>query len=153
MKIENLLFNKIDRIEYDNYGTQKFQTDSLRQLMVERNYTYACTQLSKERNRRRVKIENFDLMSKSLYDFIEAMGASFVMDEDTIEFSEFIDDNITVKLRGRTDLRLKINCNMSPLDDISDQCLLVYKEQGDDLMVNESLANAVRLIKRLINET
>lgn len=117
---------------------------------LESNYAFACSRLAMLRERRRITNQQFDLAAKTVYDFLKEMDNLFDMDNDIFEFGEFMNTSMIVNFRNNPNLYLKLHYDLEDDADVSDQCLLVYPEDNQPMMRNDSVHNIVEFLKQIL---
>ena len=145
-EIEYLL-NKIgDSYEYFTPSTYR---EELLMDRVDREFSYVSHELSVS-SRRRKGMPDWLMMtaSKVIEDFLMAMEGMYDMEDNRMAFSEFVNESITVIFISRPDVRLHISFEEGI--DEGDHCLLVYRENDEEVMTNDSIINTVGMLKQIL---
>ena len=140
------LLNKVgDSFEY---FTPLAYREELLMGRVDREYSYVSYELAV--SRRREGMSNKLVMSAAsvIEDFLVAMEGMYDLKNNRMAFSEFVNDSVTVRFSSRPDVRLHISFEEGV--NKGDQCLLVYKENNEDIMTNDSISNTVGLLKQIL---
>lgn len=144
-EIEYLL-NKIgDSYEYFTPSTYK---EELLKDRVDREFSYVSYELSVSRRRKGMPDRLIMTASKVIEDFLMAMEGMYDMEDNRMAFSEFVNETITVNFISRPDVRLHISFEEGI--DEGDQCLLVYRENNEEVMTNDSIINTVGMLKQIL---
>lgn len=144
-EIEYLL-NKIgDSYEYFTPSTYR---EELLMDRVDREFSYVSHELSVSRRRKGMPDSLMMTASKVIEDFLMAMEGMYDMEDNRMAFSEFVNESITVNFISRPDVRLHISFEEGI--DEGDQCLLVYRENDEEVMTNDSIINTVDMLKQIL---
>lgn len=88
---------------------------------------------------------------RKLSDFVELMDLDLDIEKDVFEIEDLIEDSISVRFGRRRDMKLNIYYDQDAEDDDSfEEAFLTYKVNGIRYVENNSIQNAVRLIKKLL---
>ena len=117
---------------------------------LESNYAFACYRLATLRERKRISKHQFELAARTVYDFLKEMDNLFDMDNDIFEFGEFMNTSMIVNIKNNPNLYIKLHYNLEEDEDVSDQCLLVYNEDNQSMMRNDSVHNIVEFLKQIL---
>lgn len=124
--------------------------ENLFRRRLESNYAFACSHLATLKERRRISNQQFDLAAKTVYDFLKEMDYLFDMNNDIFEFGEFMNTSMIVNFKNMPNMYIKLHYNIEEDADVSDQCLLVYPEDNQSVMRNDSVHNIVEFLKQIL---
>ena len=115
---------------------------------VDREFSFVSHELSVSMKRRGMPDSLMVTVANVIKDLLMAMEGSYDLENNRMSFSEFVDDSVTVRFNSRPDVRLHISYE-DGIDE-GDQCLLVYRENDEDVMTNDSIMNIVGPLKQIL---
>lgn len=143
--IEEIL-NKIGD-SYDYFSPPSYY-DELIMGHVDREFSYVSHELAVSKRNLDVNGQRIITAAKVIEEFLIAMEGGYDMEKNTMTFSEFVDDSVTVRFNARPDIRLHISYEEGVESD--DQCLLVYKQNNEEVMTNDSIVNVAQILKQVL---
>lgn len=88
---------------------------------------------------------------RKLSDFVELMDMDLDIDRDFFEIETLIEDSIAIRFRNRRDLKLNIYYDEEVEEDDSfDEAYVSYKLDGIRYVENNTIFQAVKIIKKLL---
>lgn len=139
--------------ELDNYLTiieRANELEDMFRLRSERNRAFVGAKLVAMQGKRRVSQHTMNTAIERVSSFMDAMSIDFANDNQIVQFNDFMNECISVTFSKRADLRVNINLISDP-EDKSDEALVVYVKEGKTFMQNDSLSNAVMILKELLD--
>lgn len=153
----NNFFNPINGAfidsELDNYLSiidRASEFEDMFRLRSARNRAFVGAKLVAIQGKRHISQHTMKIAIEKASAFMDAMAIDFANDNQVVQFNDFMNECISVTFRKRADLRVNINLIGDP-EDRSDEALVVYEKEGKTYMQNDSLSNAVMIIKELLD--
>lgn len=142
-----VLLNKVG--ESFDYFTPLAYREELLMARVDREFSYVSHELAVSRKREGMPSKLVKNAASVIEDFLVAMEGMYDLENNRMAFSEFVNDSVTVRFFSRPDVRLHISFEEGV--NKGDQCLLVYKENDEEIMTNDSISNTVGLLKQILH--
>lgn len=140
--------NEIDELlsSISNFYTGQSQVfESFVDENLARHITTVNLRLRADKRIKTLSPKVADDLLKKASEYIRLMGSSFCMQDEDIQFDEFVDDSIAITFKKRKDMILNIYSN----NDI-EETYLSYRTGNDDMLVYNSLPAMVTFVKELL---
>lgn len=152
----NNLFNPIIgafvKAKLDNYPSMMGRANEIEDILrlrSARNRAFIGAKLVAMQAKRRVNQHTMNAAIEKVSSFMDAMAMDFVNDNQMVKFNDFMNECVSVTFRKRTDVKININLIDNP-EDRSEEALVVYVKDGRTYMQNDTLHNAVMIVKQLL---
>ena len=143
------LFNLLDH-EYDfNIVEEEIIHTRTGAGIHERHYSFAMSCLAKNKRFEKMSDEKKNKAALCLDSFIREFD-NVLFFEEIFELRNFTENSFKVTFPQIKDLTLNLHYELDEEMDECDQALIVYKENGEGIMRNDSIHNMAILIKELL---